>query len=395
MRVKLPASRIQAIDAFRGLTIFTMIFVNELAGVSGIPSWMKHAGADDDAMTFVDIVFPAFLFIVGMSLPFSLQRLREKDGSWLKVLPHVGMRALGLIVMGVFMVNAEGGFNESKMGMSIYLWSLLFYVCVFLVWFDYPTPGSVASRVTRFVGVAALFALAFVYKDEEGGHISPRWWGILGLIGWAYLAGSLLYMVSQGNRFVLLLFVFACLAYYTLGHFAFRQNVFYDHPFFSQGGHAIHTAIVISGTIVSLIFYKIDLLATQRQRQGRALWFVLVMIVIALTLRPMMGISKIYATPSWAAYSVVICTLLFSAVYFLIENLRFTKWATLVKPSAMQPLLVYIIPFIVYAAMQALGLSFPAAFYEGAAGILWALGYAAIVMLAGYALVRMNVRLRL
>ena len=74
MTVKLPAHRIQAIDAFRGLTIFTMIFVNELAGVTGIPAWMKHAGADDDAMTFVDVVFPAFLFIVGMSIPFSLQR---------------------------------------------------------------------------------------------------------------------------------------------------------------------------------------------------------------------------------------------------------------------------------------------------------------------------------
>lgn len=26
--------------------------------------------ADEDAMTFVDVVFPAFLFIVGMSVPF-------------------------------------------------------------------------------------------------------------------------------------------------------------------------------------------------------------------------------------------------------------------------------------------------------------------------------------
>ena len=44
-----------------------MVFVNDLAGVSDIPAWMKHVAADADSMTFVDVVFPAFLFIVGMA----------------------------------------------------------------------------------------------------------------------------------------------------------------------------------------------------------------------------------------------------------------------------------------------------------------------------------------
>ena len=83
MHNSLTTQRIRSIDVFRGITILVMIFVNDVAGVSGIPGWMKHKPADADAMTFVDVVFPAFLFIVGMSLPFAINsRLAKGDDFW-------------------------------------------------------------------------------------------------------------------------------------------------------------------------------------------------------------------------------------------------------------------------------------------------------------------------
>ena len=103
-------NRSVAIDAFRGGTIILMIFVNSLAGVRGVPAWMEHMPGDQDGMTFVDVICPAFLFIVGMSIPFA-QKSRSAAGFWLQQ-RHVLQRALGLIVMGVFMVNAEEGYNE-------------------------------------------------------------------------------------------------------------------------------------------------------------------------------------------------------------------------------------------------------------------------------------------
>lgn len=108
----LTTQRILSIDALRGITILVMIFVNELAGVRGIPTWMKHMPADADAMTFVDVVFPAFLFIVGMSIPFAINQRLKKGDSTLQLQAHIIFRTLGLIVLGVFMVNAEGGYNE-------------------------------------------------------------------------------------------------------------------------------------------------------------------------------------------------------------------------------------------------------------------------------------------
>ena len=55
------SQRIVSIDVFRGLTMILMIFVNELAEVKGLPWWNYHAPAQINVMTYVDMVFPAFL----------------------------------------------------------------------------------------------------------------------------------------------------------------------------------------------------------------------------------------------------------------------------------------------------------------------------------------------
>src|SRR5213078_2301698 len=88
-----PLTRVVSIDALRGLVMFMMIFVNDLAGVGSIvPDWMVHFSErhrGGSGMTFVDLVFPAFLFIVGMSIPFSLGAGLTKGEPLWKVFGHV------------------------------------------------------------------------------------------------------------------------------------------------------------------------------------------------------------------------------------------------------------------------------------------------------------------
>jgi predicted acyltransferase len=73
-------SRIRSIDAFRAVTMFLMIFVNDLDGIPNTPTWLKHAGSNVDALGLADTIFPAFLFIVGLSIPFAFQnRLKQGD----------------------------------------------------------------------------------------------------------------------------------------------------------------------------------------------------------------------------------------------------------------------------------------------------------------------------
>ena len=65
--------RVASVDALRGLTILLMIFVNDLGPHA--PSWMHHIQPPNaDGMTLADVVFPAFLFIVGVSIPLAIDR---------------------------------------------------------------------------------------------------------------------------------------------------------------------------------------------------------------------------------------------------------------------------------------------------------------------------------
>ena len=180
---QLSNERILSIDAFRGITILVMIFVNELAGVHDIPQWMKHMPRDADAMSFVDVVFPGFLFIVGMSIPFAINHRLEKGASFIQLRQHILFRTLGLLVLGFFMVNAEGDYDEKAMGISINLWSILFFAAVILIWKVYRTSNKILVYTLRAIGFIILIILAFIYRGKNGEHITPRWWGILGLMG--------------------------------------------------------------------------------------------------------------------------------------------------------------------------------------------------------------------
>jgi heparan-alpha-glucosaminide N-acetyltransferase len=151
--------------------------------------------------------------------------------------------------------------------------------------------------------------------------------------------------------------------------------------------------------VTALVFFGDGRQASHSARPAapfiRALALAIALAVLAWLLRPYFRISKIYATPSWALYSSAICVLLFAAMYWLVDLKQRRGWTTFFRPAAANPLLVYIIPFIVYALMQLLHLSFPAVLGAGWPGFVWAIGYAVIVMALAAGLNRMHIKLQL
>lgn len=376
----LQTDRRYAIDVFRGLTIFTMIFVNVLAGVGGVPEWMKHAAADADAMTFVDVVFPAFLFVVGMSIPFALHQRKARGEGTALVLAHVALRSLGLIVLGTLMVNAEGGYSDDMI--SIHAWSLIVYGGAFLVWGVFPSSPRTLKITLKAVGIVLLLVAAISYRSSSGGPIEPRWWGILGLIGWAYLISTLIYLGCRGNGFMLLFTIGVCLAYYYFGHLAFEGNPFFRHPLMSQGGHATHIAIVISGIVIARVFYRNPETETFRERLTNVVMWCLAFGAAGYFFRSYFGISKIFATPSWGMYCALICTLVFALLYWMTDIAKVSRRPLdFFIPASINPLFAYLIPFVIYHFMRVFDFSFPGLFHYGVTGIVWSLFYAMAVMM--------------
>jgi predicted acyltransferase len=190
--------------------------------------------------------------------------------------------------------------------------------------------------------------------------------------------------------------VAACVAYYA-GHRVLGDDATgWLAALLSQDGHAAHTSIVLSGVICALIYHDETTGRTPlAARHVRAIAMAVVLLAGGFALRPWFPISKIYATPSWCLLSAAACVLIYAALQALIVQAGADGWVRFVEPAANNPLVTYLLPFVVFALMSWAGLSWPAALRQGAAGIVFTFTYALAVLWAVSWLNRLNVRLKL
>lgn len=331
------AARVTSIDALRGLVMFTMIFVNDIAGASTkvVPAWMRHFHGKD-GMTFVDLVFPGFLFIVGMSIPFALgSRLNKGEPLW-KTLWHIATRTFSLLAIGILMVNETP--DAAKMGWSGGAWATLMYFSAILAFCTLsPNRKSAAAEKTqetyqivslimRGLGMISLVFLAFAYRGEDGHRIislSPfsihkSWYGILGLIGWAYLAGSLVYLFARNNRTTLLACGVLLLCFYPADRAGFFDH-FPPARIVSFGGTlGSLPSITVLGILLATILITPDT-STVRARTRFSLLFIAACAAGAMLLHGLYGINKNNATPSWCLWSCAITAAIWLVLYFLTD----------------------------------------------------------------------------
>jgi predicted acyltransferase len=99
----LAGGRMLSLDAFRGLTIAGMILVNNPGTWGSIYSPLKHA--DWHGWTPTDLIFPFFLFIVGVSITLALSRRAEGGGSKRDLYVKIFRRALIIFALGIVLAG--------------------------------------------------------------------------------------------------------------------------------------------------------------------------------------------------------------------------------------------------------------------------------------------------
>jgi len=100
-RLEMPSGRLESLDAFRGLTIAGMILVNNPGSWSHVYPPLLHA--EWHGWTPTDLIFPFFLFIVGVSMPLSFGKRMARGDSRKELMGHVLLRSLILFGLGIFM----------------------------------------------------------------------------------------------------------------------------------------------------------------------------------------------------------------------------------------------------------------------------------------------------
>lgn len=94
-----PPSRLVSLDVFRGITIAAMLLVNNPGSWSHIYDPLEHAAWH--GWTPTDLIFPFFLFIVGVAMTFSFAAQRIRGVPRRATLQRVAMRSGVLVALGL------------------------------------------------------------------------------------------------------------------------------------------------------------------------------------------------------------------------------------------------------------------------------------------------------
>lgn len=393
-------TRVVSIDIFRGLVMAVMIFVNDLSNVRGLPWWNYHMKANINAMTYVDMVYPGFLFIVGMAIPLAVKQRLNRNASVSRLWMHVILRSISLIVMGLILANADKG-DPGRIGLSHDAWGLLGLTGAVLFWSVYSGSerGVKVHKALRFVGLALIVVMYAIFRrvtrSGEIGWIDGSYPEILGLIGYTYLAVCILYIPTRrwlwapvGWFVVLTTFCALCTAkIIVMPH----HLPLYFFPF-DNGAMA---SIVMAGIVTSSIFLGAHRWPTVREKMLLAIGFGIAALVAGWFMTPL-GISKIRATPTWCLYSIGAFALLFTALYWICDVKKKTGWAFFVRAAGSNTLLTYLLPDFYYFICGLIGFSyFDRRFHYGWPGAVRAAVFTAVMLGLASLLTRLKVRMQL
>jgi predicted acyltransferase len=167
--------RNESLDALRGFAILTMILSGTIAYGDMLPAWMFHAqvppplhkfNASLPGITWVDLVFPFFLFSMGAAIPLSLKKWIEAKKSFLFVLLKALKRFLLLAFFALFTQHMKAWVIAEQPVAAEQLLSVLGFALLFFMFYEnknekYKSHFLIIKVVAFTIAVLLLYKLPF------------------------------------------------------------------------------------------------------------------------------------------------------------------------------------------------------------------------------------------
>lgn len=271
-----PPRRVQALDALRGIAILMMV----LSGVvpNTYPAWMHHAQCPPPTLTFnpgipgitwVDLVFPFFVFSMGAAIPLSLGRRMDNGEPWWKLAWSVFQRFL---LLGLFAVYIEHirpfGIGAPAERWQTWIRALYAFGALLLILVrlpkDWPRWRCV---VYRLIGWAAAAYLMYTVRRGDGTGFDPHNSDIIIMILANVVLGvSLVWALTRSNPLMRIGFMGILMAIrlasavpgfvQTIWTWSPEHSLYTHHMFFTDGPWLFHQGymsmlmVAIPGTII-------------------------------------------------------------------------------------------------------------------------------------------------
>lgn len=170
--------RLNSLDAFRGLAILCMVLSSSIAFGDMMPAWMFHAQTPPPThifnpnlpgITWVDLVFPFFLFSMGAAIPLALNKKADAE-PFHKILIQLFTRLVLLAFFAIFTFHARAWVMEKTPSTLTHLISIAAFVCLFLIYGNWNSfVNSKLAIALKVIGISLAVAFlafyAFAYGD--------------------------------------------------------------------------------------------------------------------------------------------------------------------------------------------------------------------------------------
>jgi predicted acyltransferase len=215
--------RNQSLDALRGFAILTMVLSGSIAFGGVLPAWMYHAQVPPPlhkfiptvpGITWVDLVFPFFLFSMGATIPLSLAKLEREGGSFWVVVWIALRRYLLLTFFALFTYHMRAWVIAETPTAKEYLLSILAFVLLCFQFYEYKAERyKLLFTITRVAAFAiGLFLLYYLPFNKGKGFLFDKVDIIILVLGNMAFFGTIIWWLTRKNvllRFGLLAFVMA------------------------------------------------------------------------------------------------------------------------------------------------------------------------------------------
>lgn len=317
---QLPANRLLALDVFRGITITVMILVNNPGSWSYVYAPMAHA--DWHGWTPTDLIFPFFIFIVGVAISLSVNVMLKKGATKADVVKTSAIRMLKLLLLGWFLTLFYFNFSVENYD-----------------WLEQKLYSIRIMGVLQRIGlVYFICVLAYLFLSRRNFYLLAP----LLLLLYTGLMLFVPYSDSIGNTYVGLLDKGNNLAAWidhtvlTATHVYQKDNVLFSYD--PEGLLSTLPAIVtcISGAAVGqylMLAKDKDLPLIQQIKRIAVVGAFLTLFGLLLDLA--FPINKILWSPSYVSLTSGIAMLSLALCFYLIDYLKFKSWTS---------------PFIVFGA---------------------------------------------
>lgn len=379
-----------AIDIFRGLTMVLMVFVNDFWTVFNVPHGLEHFATWEDGMGLSDLMFPMFLFAMGMSIPYAIDRRFEKGIPFADTLRHVLERTLALILMGAFILNCET--YEIQGSKAVYL--ILMLIGFFLIWNQYK-PDFKPAKYLRPAGWVLLLVLALTFRTTDGHVFRGGWWGILGQIGWMYCFCAVGYLLCRGKKEWALALVWVLLCLVNLSVAPMRdKEMLVGHNFLADLAGALnlgngHSAVMALGGMLTILAER----KLKTARVGIGLAAAAVLTVLGLATHQGWIISKNLGTLPWCLFVCAISVALYTLLRVL-EARGWTGWWKPFQPAGTATLTVYMIPYLFVALWIIVQPTIPD-WLTGWVGVGKCALYTCVVIAIAWGLTKLGIKLKI